>query len=451
SVDFLFFAIILLSACGSKDTGKSSEKEIKKVLTEIEESHGQVSSVQSSSSEVYTDEIIKYEEMYNFEEDLSTIDLLNAEHTIFKDKDKYYLVTQRELRDLPDYEIPIIISEIIQREEIHQNPLLFYKQFDENFYEHFQVVEDEDTWTFTYAAEEEVIDAFYTQYTEHMVDGMSMFEDDYESSKVSELTITNFELTFLVDKETTLIIDQELKENTKFMVHGNETNLERTLYSAYNHYNEAEDILIPDDALDITDGNIPDDVGDVGDGNPMEEAFDDVFGDRLEDNPELEEKAKAYVEAIIQAIVFQDVDAAVDVSQGTMTKEDADVQKTFFRDVYIDNTRINMGGVEVEDSYLEDLADAFLSAIGKTSYQVLDAEYDGIEQIVFVTIEVEGMNDMAINAQTEEDMMEFLDEHTDVPMEEMVEKNLEVLADNYLNYEGLLDPIEMNVPVFIAE
>lgn len=438
-----------MAACSDKEADKSPENNVEELLKEVEESHSQVSSLHSLYSEVYKDEHINYDEIYHFKEEISTIDLLNAEHEIYKDQNKYFLETELDVNSFQEYEISILKSEIIQREKIHQNPLAFYKQFDDDFYSHFDVTEDEDTWTFTYAADEKELDAFYTRYIEFMVDAMNMFENDYDSSEVSQLAIENFALTFLVDKETKLIIDYELKENTTFVVHENETNLERTLHSEYNHYNEAEDILIPDNALDITDGIILADVEGNDDKNPMEDAFDDVFGDRLEDNPELEEKAQAYFEGIIQAIVFQDVDAAVEVSQGTMTKEDADMQKTFFRDVYIDNTRINMGDVDVEDSYFEDLADAFISAIGKTSYQVVDAEYDGTAQIVYVTLEVEGIDDMAINYQTEEDMIEFLDEHTGLSIEEMVEKNLEVLADNYLGYEGLLDPLEIDVPVFI--
>src|SRR5699024_10031498 len=122
-------------------------------------------------------------------------------------------------------------------------------------------------------------------------------------------------------------------------------------------------IEVPEDAVDITDGIIHHE-GDES--NPLEDAFDEVFGDRLEDNPELEEQATLYLEGLIHALVYQDVDKAVEVSEGAMDEEEADMQRSFFRDVYIENTEANMGDVTIDEEHLENLADAFLSAIGKT-------------------------------------------------------------------------------------
>lgn len=58
-----------------------------------------------------------------------------------------------------------------------------------------------------------------------------------------------------------------------------------TLYKDGETY-EAEAIEVPDDAYDVRDGNIHEES------NPLEDAFNDVLGDKLEDNPEMEKKQK---------------------------------------------------------------------------------------------------------------------------------------------------------------
>src|SRR5699024_10908503 len=135
-----------------------------------------------------------------------------------------------------------------------------------------------------------------------------------------------------------------------------------------------------------------------------------------------EEQATLYLEGLIHALVYQDVDKAVEVSEGAMDEEEADMQRSFFRDVYIENTEANMGDVTIDEEHLENLADAFLSAIGKTSYDIIATEYDGMDQVVVVLLEIEGIDDFLINQQTEEDMTEVLDENDDLSVDELVEK-----------------------------
>lgn len=436
---FICFSLFVLVAC-------SSEKEADELMQEVEEEHDEIKSLESAYVETYSDETIAYEEVYHFDEKKGKADFINAEFTLYKEKEDYELTTPRDPESIQEDEIAIIKAEIDQREEFHMNPITFYKQFDDDFFKHVEITgEDDDTWTITYEAEDDSLQDFYKKYSEFILDAMNVYMGEFSPSEISNLDIKDFNLDFLIDKETKRIIEIEFKEHTTFIFSDSEQSLDRTLLFEYDSYNEAEEIEVPEDAFDITDGIIH---HEDDESNPLEDAFDDVFGDRLEGNPEMEEQAVLYLEGLIQALVYQDVDQAVEVSEGAMDEEEADMQRSFFRDVYIENTEANMGDVNIDEEHLENLADAFLSAIGKTSYDIIATEYDGLGQVV-VLLEIEGIDDFLINQQTEEDMTEVLDENEDASVDELVEKNLKILADNYEEYDELLEPIEIVVPILI--
>lgn len=101
----------------------------------------------------------------------------------------------------------------------------------------------------------------------------------------------------------------------------------------------------------------------------------------------MKEKAEAYLDGIIQVTVFQDSEEAFNVSEGLISKEVAEIQKTSFREIYIENTEANMSGNIIEEKYFELLADGFLTAIGKTTYEIVDSQFHGMDEVVVVTIE----------------------------------------------------------------
>lgn len=435
---FICLCLWLLVAC-------SNEKKAEELVQEVEKEHDEVTSVESTHKEVYSNDESEYEDVYHFEEDKVKIDFVDTDFTLYQDDENYEMVTTRDPSSIQGEEIATIKKELSQRKEFNRNPISFYKQFDDDFENHFKIEEEDDTWTLTYDPEEEVLETFYTKYTEFMLEAMNIYEGDPSISVVSNVDIKELELILTIDKETKRMVDIEFIEDASFSVDDNENALDRTLLYAYANYNEAEAIEIPSDAYDITEGIIHDDES-----NPLEDAFDDVFGETLEDNPEMEESAEAYLDGIIQATVFQNVDEAVNVSNGAVTEEVAEIQKSSFRDVYIDNTKANMGDVSIDDSYFEELADAFLAAIGETSYQIVDSQYDGLEEAVIVTLEVEGIDDYAVSMQTEEDMQKVI-EDDDLSQEELIEENLEILADNYKVYDETLEPVEIDIFLPIIE
>lgn len=129
-----------------------------------------------------------------------------------------------------------------------------------------------------------------------------------------------------------------------------------------------------------------------------------------------------------------------------VSEEVAEIQKEFFREIYIENTEGNMGGIIIDEKYFELLAEGFFTAIGKTSYEIIDSQFNGMDEAVIVTIEVKGIDDYPVSMQTEEDMREIM-EDKDLSQEELIENNLEVSANNYAEYEEILEPIKIDVLV----
>src|SRR5699024_11632528 len=59
-------------------------------------------------------------------------------------------------------------------------------------------------------------------------------------------------------------------------------------------------------------------------------------------------------------------------------ESDAEMQKEFFKETYIQNTLGNLAGTDVSEGDVEELADAFLHALSQTKYEVI--EKDALDQ-----------------------------------------------------------------------
>lgn len=438
-IAFIGLSLFFLVACSSE---KADE-----LLQEVEKNQDEVTSVHTTYREVHDGEKKEGTETFHFDDRQATVEFPESKLTLFKTDGVYELDTTRDPSSVNGEELWIVKADIDHREEFQRNVITFYKQFDDDFVNHFDIETEDDRWVLTYNPEEAIAQDFYTKFTEYMVEQMGIFSDDLPASKLTNLDMNEFELIFEIDQETKRIILHHFKEDTTFDLDGVANGLDRTLYFTYSDYNDAEEIIVPEEAIDVTDGIVLEDPNDPlgDDSNVVERAFKDALGDKLE-NPELEKAAAAYLDGLIQATVFQDIEEAVRVSNETLDESEAELHQSFFREIYIDNTKANMIDVSIEDDVFEDLADGFFAGLAKTNYEVIDATYAVIEDSVIVTIEVEGIDDQAIYQQVEEDLSKKL-EDKDVSAEEFVELNLEILGDSYASYEDLLDPVEIEVIV----
>src|SRR5699024_521431 len=141
-----------------------------------------------------------------------------------------------------------------------------------------------------------------------------------------------------------------------------------------------------------------------------------------------ESEAAAYLDALIQATVFQDADTFIDRAPESYTEEkkesEAETQRDLYKETYIQNNKQNMKNqnADVTEEEIEDLADAFLHALSTTEYEIVEANAESADNII-VTLSIEGIDDTSIYQETEQEIIE-LHEDGVIADDELVSKNL---------------------------
>ncbi|MED4534319.1 hypothetical protein [Metabacillus fastidiosus] len=162
-----------------------------------------------------------------------------------------------------------------------------------------------------------------------------------------------------------------------------------------------------------------------------------------------EKEAAAYVDALIQATVFQNAEKYAEKAPGPESSEekqkDGSTQKGFFKEIYKQNTKQNMTGLPVTDEQVDKLTDAFLKALSVTEYEVIEAKAQSADKVK-VTVSVKGFDDNLVNNKTEAELTQFISENK-VGKEELVAKSMEVLTKNYEEVKDTLEPVNVEVDV----
>lgn len=164
-----------------------------------------------------------------------------------------------------------------------------------------------------------------------------------------------------------------------------------------------------------------------------------------------EEEAAAYLDAIIQATVYQNAEGFVELAPESMgadrIKSDAAIFQDTFKSIYVENSKEAWGwtDVKIPDEQHEALAEAFLNAIAKTEYEVIEQKKS--DTGVIVTLLVHGMNDTAINEKAAIEMIRLI-ETEEMSQEKALEKLFEDLIYAYNNVEELEEPVSVDVEVY---
>lgn len=159
------------------------------------------------------------------------------------------------------------------------------------------------------------------------------------------------------------------------------------------------------------------------------------------------EEATAYLEAIIEATIYQDLDEYMrtlpESMKGAGAKSLGKFESDNFRGLYIENRKQFMSDLDLKDEEFESLADAFMGALKKTKYRIISTEI--IEGNVVATLSIEGINDGKIYQETEEEVTKIFDKEN-LSVEELASRNIEVLKEAYKDVE-ITEPetIQVNV------
>lgn len=422
------FSIVLLAGCGfgsvsPEDTVEKAEK----AMDEVES----VEIKFKEKQENYTDNgLFKL----NLKDDIERYEFENMSMTVYH-KDDEILVEDisGEVEQWDDFSY---LQNVNDRVEFLTEPFDLLEDFDADFVDHLEVEKnkDKDDIVLTYVGDEEDKDVEQTfaisyigfyKYGSHYEPMLDAMEKD---TKINDVV---FEMT--LDEEDYLV--KSLKVELKYEENDEELKLQHQY--TYKRYDDVGKIK----ALKA-DGAKKESQDSESSGLLDKFGFGDSDGD-----VDLDE-ASAYVDALIQATVFQDAEGFVENAPASMSddasKDEAELQRDFFKESYTENTKANMEGTGVTDEQIDTLTDAFLKALGKTKYEIIAAESGG-DGTAIVTVSIEGIDDAKVYADTDDKLVEMIDAEK-VTEDNFIEKNMEVLSSMYEKIETL-DAVEVEVTV----
>lgn len=319
-----------------------------------------------------------------------------------------------------------------------KSPLAFFGEMDPDLYEKFEMEEREEDYVFTYTDEEADIEELGRGFVEPSIDSMANFLGS--DIDIADIQIDDYALEIIIEKETNMI--QHVEQDISYSLDEHHFSQEENYVYEYSNHDAAETVEIPEVNME---------AGDLGTDQEEEADTEMAEQDPLDDEERetLETEAAAYLDALIQATVFQDAEEFINRAPDVYTEEEkaseAETQRDFFKEMYIQNTQQNMLDANVTEEEIQDLADAFMHALSTTDYEVVDAYAESAEDIV-VTVSVEGISDTSVYLETEQELI-MLYEDGEITADEIESKNLEILTEKYYGIDELLDPVEVDVYV----
>ncbi|UAC48058.1 hypothetical protein K6959_15965 [Bacillus aquiflavi] len=160
-----------------------------------------------------------------------------------------------------------------------------------------------------------------------------------------------------------------------------------------------------------------------------------------------EQEAANYLDALIQATVYQNVEGYVEKVPGSQSIEekqkDGEFQKNLFIGIYIENTKRNIPGAD--DQQIEALANAFMNALKNTRYKVIGAKADK-DHFFKVTLEIEGIDQAKLNHEVQMTLMDEMSKGS-ITQKDLSKRDFELQIEKYNGEIERLKPITISVDV----
>lgn len=410
--------MLILVGCGSI-TAEDAFEESENAMKEIE-------SVKISFSEKKDGSKDKGKIKVDMDNDLALYELGNDIEIILREND--YIT-----RD-PDgnfhFQEEIDQSDDMKRYiEFMTNPYQVLEQLDDGIKDKFTAEKEDEEITLSFDGDEDESHDFATRLLLYLSsDDGEVTEDDVED--FMEFDLEEVKVEIVIDESNYLL------KKVNYSIDLEEDGDDYSIHNKYTYDDYDKNMKI--------DKLVEEVEKEEAEQAKAREEEEKVFGEANID----EDEASAYLDALIQATVFQDEEGFIKAAPESMSEEDsqseAEVQRAFFKQAYIENTQTNMEDFGVTDEEIESLADAFIDALGKTDYEVVGAEEINDHEVI-VTVSVEGINETKIYQETDDELRQLIDDGK-LEEEDFAEKNMEVLIDMYEEVE-ILDPVEVEVSV----
>lgn len=330
-------------------------------------------------------------------------------------------------------ELDLAESNLNNQLDFIKMPLSFLVELDADFYNKFDMETNDNNYLLTYNGDQTEKEKLGRAIVEQPVEAMSYyFGTEIEQS---DINIDVFSLEIIIEKDTNRL--QQVEQELTYSFDVNDFSDEQHFIYMYSNHDEAEQIDIPEVTMNPNET----------DTTATETAEQEPLSD--EEQETLENESAAYLDALIQATVFQDAEEFINRAPDSYSEEEktseAETQRDFFREMYIQNTQQNMLEANVTEEEITDLAEAFMHALSTTDYEIVGADAESADNII-VTVSIEGINDTSVNLETEQELI-ALYEDGEVADDEIESKNLEILTEKYYDIDEILAPVEIEVHV----
>ncbi|MCK0472777.1 DUF6612 family protein [Halalkalibacter sp. APA_J-10(15)] len=330
-------------------------------------------------------------------------------------KDNELVIGMIDEDELDENSIGFLIEKVINE---YEYVLKRFDHYVEDVNEAFELEVEEEHYVLTYIGDDE--------QQQHLADQLAndSMENIFDDIEIVAVGIEQLEFTLTIDKETNLVdtfeqqVSLEIQFDSEWLLDDHLV-FDEHLTTTYTQYNAIDEIERPVQAESASAG--------------LDDDAMSVSVDLSEEEVEvIEEEAATYVDALIQATVFQNVDGFGETVAGSRSDDkkqaDGEFQRDSFVEFYRQNTRRNMGDL-VRDELIDELADSYMNALSQTTYEVVDSQLMDEEQII-VTLSITGLFDSLIMYEIEQDLTEAI-ELGEEDVDNWLEYQVELMIDAY--------------------
>ena len=433
---FSFLGLFFIYGCGT-ESAEDILEEAKKEQEDLDAV--EVDFEMKEDSSPFTGEVV-----FDFENEQSSMEFDEMDSAFYQDQDDFFIEyddgTVLDSESIADADNEGMGENTNKGMELIGNPLEVYETWDEDIFNKFDVeTNDDEQYELSFNGDESDQETIGKEAVETSMDAVSGENSD-ANVDASDISIDSFSLDMIVDQDTHRLV--EVKHALDYEVDGENASSDGYQQLNFKNHNDVATIDVPE-ATETEDWNGPDDS------DSSENSLDEEEDENDEELEDVEDDAADYLEALIEATVFQDEEKFVDKVPDTYPEDskesDAEMQKEFFKETYIQNTLGNLAGTDVSEEDVEELADAFLHALSQTKYEVIEKDALDEDNIV-VTLSVEGIDDPAIYKEVEKELGELYEEG-EIDDDELDTKNIELLIEKYEDLEDLSSSLDVDVEV----
>lgn len=380
----VLIGVSMLAACNQGAGGEEEKEEeltASSVLAATEKAHQDLQSVEVSFSQI--DEIGWEEEgvaSYDFAGNVTNIETESPKLTLFKDSEEFLFIGDSSYSQDEKAKYESLLDRMKAQ---HQNPLTHFKEYDENLFDKFELEEKDNSYVLTYNGSEDdqllLIESLAQSYVDYNV---RTWGEDPEDIEFDEVTADSFELSFDIDKDTNRIMSYKIKADYAIDIDGYEREFEADDSYIFSGFDEVAAIEKPDKDLTAV-GNLS-----------------------YDQQEQYEQEAADYVDAMIQATVFQNEEEYAARAPGDQSedekKEEGAKQKDEFGDLFKMFFGLGLEELNVNEDVIEEASAAYLKLLQGSNYLMLESNAQS-EDTFEVVVSVEGI--MLDNIQREIDLL----------------------------------------------